>query len=965
MTAATANKDQYLNLAYFGRQADYASLTAFPATGMTDEQIVASFVNTSEYVTNTVTPNSSTNPDGSSTVNQTNLINTFYLRLFGRLAASVEVTGWTTALAQGTVNEDYLGITIMRAALNLDASTEMRQIMVAKFDSAQLFSDNLAADPASAQAYSTSAAITSAASYLSGITTTTAATTAEAATAVTSMVGTTDAQGTDFALTTNVDVFTGTGLNDVFTATVSGTSETLNALDDINGAGGSDVLNFTTIGGSALTGKLTSIETVNVVSDGALTASTVSTDITGVTAITGRTPTGDANIDTNGDVTSVVLTGPGLEAINIDDNAATDVLSSVSITGVVDDAAAVDVIDINSTALTSLTLTNVVNAGADDISSDATGALTVNLNNVDLDAGDFTAATATSVVLNTSGSDDIDIQIAELTAATSLTINAGATHTAGTDIAALNVDAATSITVAGAGDLLVTSGTFTALTSIDASTATGDITFTAALAAADAYAGGSGVDTIELGASTVANTTGAGNDSVTLTSGVTALGTGGSIDAGAGTADTLSMTAANVITATGSSAFNADIANFERLSIGAYANTDAAASTIALANADSINHVTLAGIAAQTDASTITISGFQEAGTFKQTALLNTTGNVTLTGAFTGASDSFNLEVAATNGFANVGVLTLAAMETINISLDDTDTTAASTMVDLNMDAAAAQTINVTGDIGITFANSTQAAIRTLDASGITATGAAGVVTFTANDSMDTVITSAGGNDVLTGGSGNDTITGNAGNDNLKGGTGVDTISGGTGDDTLEGGVGADVITTGSGADNVVIATTSSLGTMDIVTDFTVGADFDQVHIDESAIGALIGGDGADDAHTVATSIQEIAGQTTVLAASNIFVITGAKYASNAEMEAAINSGGDRQITLASASSDDDDVVVVWTNTSSDTIVSAVNMTTGATTFGTNATVADLLQLTGVDSSVSGTLVSGNFDFIA
>jgi S-layer protein len=973
MTAATATTVQYLNLAYFGRPADSASLTAFPATGMTDEQIVASFVNTSEYVTNTVTPNSSTNPDGSSTVNQTNLINTFYLRLFGRLAASVEVTGWTTALAQGTVNEDYLGITIMRAALNLDASTEMRQVMVAKFDSAQLFSDNLAADPASAQAYSTSAAITSAASYLSGITTTTAATATEAATAVTAMVGTTDAQGTNFALTTDVDVFTGTGLNDVFTATVSGSSETLNALDDINGAGGSDVLNYTTVGGAALTGKLTSIETINVVSDGDIVASTVSTDVTGVTAITGRTAEAfaaagpDANIDTNGDVTSVVLNGPNLQSINIDDNATTDVLASVSITGVADDGGTgTDDILIASTALTTLSATNVHSEDdGDDINTDATGTLTVNLNNVDLNAGDLLASAATGAVINTAGSDAIDIHTVDVDAATALTINANATATAGTLFDALDAASATSITVTGAGDLTVTAGTYTALTSIDASAATGDVTFTQALAAADAFAGGSGADSIEIGASTVANTMGAGNDSVTITAGVTALGTGGSIDAGAGDTDTLTMAIADSITATASTAFNADIANFERLSLGAYADTGTTASTISLANADNINHVTSAGIVSQSAASTITISGFQEAGTFRQTALISTIGNFTLTGAFTGASDSFTLEAASTNGFANIGVLTLAAIETLNISLDDTDTTAASTMFDLNLDAAAAQTINVTGDAGITFANSTQAAIRTLDASGVTATGAAGVVTFTANDSMDTTITAAGGNDVLTGGSGNDTITGNAGNDTLTGGSGVDTISGGTGNDVIDGGVGADVITTGTGTDSVVIGSASSLGTMDIVTDFTAGTGGDQIDIDETNFGALVGGDGADDADTVAVSIKEVGGQTTLAAGNNVVVLVGAQYASNVAMEAAINSGGDRQITFGSATgSANDDLVVVWTNTSGNTIVSGVNITTAATTIGTDATVADLLQLTGVDSSVSGTLVNANFDLI-
>ena len=236
MTAATATTVQYLNLAYFGRPADPASLTAFPATGMTDEEIVASFVKTNEYLTNTTTPNTV-----GGTLNQTALINTFYQRLFGRLAVSSEVNGWTTALAQGTVNEDYLGITIMRAGLNLPVDTEMRKVLVAKFDSAEAFTSNLAADSASAAAYSTSAAADSAASFLTGITTTTAATAAEAAAAVEAMVGTGNV-GSTFTLTTSTEVLTGTDKNDTFSATQS----TLSALDTLVGGAGTDTLAITT-----------------------------------------------------------------------------------------------------------------------------------------------------------------------------------------------------------------------------------------------------------------------------------------------------------------------------------------------------------------------------------------------------------------------------------------------------------------------------------------------------------------------------------------------------------------------------------------------------------------------------------------------------------------------------------------------------------------------------------------------
>jgi len=142
-------------------------------------------------------------------------------------------------------------------------------------------------------------------------------------------------------------------------------------------------------------------------------------------------------------------------------------------------------------------------------------------------------------------------------------------------------------------------------------------------------------------------------------------------------------------------------------------------------------------------------------------------------------------------------------------------------MFDLNLDAAAATSITVTGDAGITFANSGYAALRTMDASGVTATGAAGVVTFTANASLDTTITGGAGADVLTGDSGDDTIVGGAGANTLVGGSGADTITGGAVIDTITGGTGADTITGGTGADIYIVADADSVTTaFDTITDY-------------------------------------------------------------------------------------------------------------------------------------------------
>ena len=267
MTAATSTSVQYLNLAYFGRPADPASLDAFPAAGMTDSEIVAAFVKTSEYTAGTITPNSSANPAGGVTYNETALINTLYNRLFGRNAASSEITGWTTAIKNGAVNHDYLGITIVNAALNLPASTEMRQIMVAKHASAQLWSSNLASDSANNAAYTTSAAAAAGVNFLSGITTTTAATQAAADAAVADMAAT-SFTGDTILFTSSVDILVGSAKNDKFIAVNEANAaagDTFSVADTVDGGAGIDTLEITDTQGGALGGlTVTNVENVTL-----------------------------------------------------------------------------------------------------------------------------------------------------------------------------------------------------------------------------------------------------------------------------------------------------------------------------------------------------------------------------------------------------------------------------------------------------------------------------------------------------------------------------------------------------------------------------------------------------------------------------------------------------------------------------------------------------------------------------
>ena len=361
MTASTALTIQQLNLAYFGRPADPASLTAFPASGISDEEAVLAFVKTSEYVANTITPNSVAEPGGGRTFNETNLINTFYQRLFGRLAVASEVAGWSSALARGAVNHDYLGITILRAGLNLPAGTEMRSVLLGKINSAQAFSDNLAASPASAQAYSNTAAVNSGIAILSGRTGTTAATAAEAATAVTTMVqastGTTpvapDTTAKSLSFTTGIDTLTGGAGNDTFNAGLSdGGTQTFQSADTFSGGDGSDTASIITNTAGTYAPTSSSVETIILNNTAAGAVAVDTTNLSGVTKYTALTPSAQALNFNNIANTSTDLEVSGMTL------AATvtfDYLND-SVTGAADSAS----LTINNTTLGTVVVDNAI-----------------------------------------------------------------------------------------------------------------------------------------------------------------------------------------------------------------------------------------------------------------------------------------------------------------------------------------------------------------------------------------------------------------------------------------------------------------------------------------------------------------------------------------------------------------------------------------------------------------------------
>ncbi|MCP9760742.1 type I secretion C-terminal target domain-containing protein [Aquitalea sp. S1-19] len=159
----------------------------------------------------------------------------------------------------------------------------------------------------------------------------------------------------------------------------------------------------------------------------------------------------------------------------------------------------------------------------------------------------------------------------------------------------------------------------------------------------------------------------------------------------------------------------------------------------------------------------VTVSGGTSAGTF------NTDGN-TLT-VKTALGGSFLIDL-------DDGVYTYTAptsvsgdrSESIGFTVSDRDGDTASSKVEIDLSAAAADVVRMAST---TFNGS----------------GAADKVMGTAGD--DTIL-GGGGADLLNGMAGNDMLNGGAGDDKLYGGDGNDVLIGGAGNDTLSGGLGVD-----------------------------------------------------------------------------------------------------------------------------------------------------------------------------
>lgn len=528
------------------------------------------------------------------------------------------------------------------------------------------------------------------------------------------------------------------------------------------------------------TGVTTGTTTVGAVAAAAGDVVVNVTNSTGGTTTGAVTVTGGKTVTVNSAAANAVNTTVVQSAVTVNGNAnTTDVTVNqnatvtAAATVVGKTAGTVTIVDVNAASATAAgTIATVTLNSYGNSTIDSSALTTVNLSGtggtLGIGRGALTATpTENTLNLNVSGLTAGAITDQEAAADDGFTtINLASNGTAST-IADLVAADATTLNISGDAKVTLTAQTLANTKTITVTNSAGASLGTA-LANDVLFVGGDGADAISIGATTKAINMGAGNDVVTLSS--ASLGAGGTLNGGDGK-DTL-------VANTNGSSFIADPAfsNFEVLRV-------AGSSAEGSHNANGFSELE---IGATKGAVTFT----NVAAGVGLTVLAGPTGTTTVTLAnATGAADSFDLTLSSA-GNLNAGAVTLAGVETVNITNTDTLTTNGVNANTLTLAATAAKSVVVTGNAGLNLTNTGNTAITNFDASGVTgdaANAAALAVTFVSAN------TTVGENVTIKGGSGNDSLTGSAtANDSIFGGDGADTLVYTGGSDVFTGGAGVD-----------------------------------------------------------------------------------------------------------------------------------------------------------------------------
>jgi hypothetical protein len=793
---------QSLYISYFGRPADTLGLANFTAqlealhAPTTVNELTAAYGSTPALKTLIDSFGTSAESAALYTGDNIAFVTAIYNNVLNRAPDFDGLVFWATEINAGRLTKANASLAIMAGAINntsvqglLDAKVVVNKVAVATKFTLDIDTG------AELAAYSGNTAAATARDMLKTVTDTTTVATFQAtidSTLATLVTASIPVQ--NFNLTQGTDTMVGGSGNDVFTAgptilAADGTTiiNSLQSVDNLDGAGGADSLKVTFADASTAKPIMKSVETVNVVFNDAGTLD--------LTASVGVTSINVANSSSTG-----TITGVGAAAVSI-----SDTTFATAFTGLTGDAISLSATNVGkSSALFAIDLGSAA-------ASKGTGELiTVNNAYIDLNDTNNNAGVASATVTAAGGKNAVKF-----------------TDAAGT---------LKSLTVAGAGSLDVSGAALTVLASLTA--ADGGVTVDTTGGVLKTVTTGAGVDTITLVGATadMAVNTGAGNDTVTtVTTGVAATGTvnlgagddtlvmsvvaagGATLTAGDGT-DTLAAAVADYNTVSGYTAAQlAKITGFEVLSITGAALADA--STVDLSSIAGLTSLKTLGVAT-TKAATVTNVGANASVTVAgATGTNDGTLTVTLKDA-TGTADVLNLIVNtdvvdnndgtadSTAGDLNVAA---AAVETINVNSTFTRTTAGTSKDFATNTVVIADTalvnLKVTGDAATVFAaNVGMTKLVSIDASAATGT-----------QSIDASLIVGGGKDLTIKGAAAaaNTIVGADLNDTITGGSKGDTITGGIGGDTLKGNGGNDIFVYTAAAQSTIAA-----GNADTISDF-------------------------------------------------------------------------------------------------------------------------------------------------
>lgn len=366
----------------------------------------------------------------------------------------------------------------------------------------------------------------------------------------------------------------------------------------------------------------------------------------------------------------------------------------------------------------------VENVTSQKLTADAATKLTVNMaaGQTSVDLTSLNRAQQQSLVLNGDNLSSVKLAVDEAAQevdfvgsavkVTDLAITAAVSDAEGdmaeVDVAALEELA--NVTVAGAGAVkLDVDAANDELKAVDATANTGGVEVDLSAAPAKAvFKGGAGDDYLKLANSTAAaHTLGAGDDTVEITAAPTSDDF--SVDGGEGT-DTLMMEADVAAKFT----IGDVVKNFEILKLSG--STEAA--TVDMDDFGDINHVVVDGAL---DAA-LTVNNVDTDGTIEFTAAPGENGvTVTVTDAGEEGHDTDVLNVTiAADDTLDAGQLTVANVETVNITADDTKLVADGGTDDahtLVLIANKAATVTVSGDAGLTLTLAGSNEVKTIDAS--------------------------------------------------------------------------------------------------------------------------------------------------------------------------------------------------------------------------------------------------------